>query len=127
MQGRRRLGGVLTTRVAFVIEQALGHVAYGMNLRRALEAHDDLECVFLDVPLEEGLARVRRRGGRDRLEAEVREFHERVRGGYLELIAAEPGRWVALDGRGTPDEVACRVHAAVTARGIVEEGERGLR
>jgi glycosyltransferase involved in cell wall biosynthesis len=37
-------------RVGFVIEQALGHVAYGMNLRAALAARDDIEIVWLEVP-----------------------------------------------------------------------------
>lgn len=32
------------------MEQALGHVAYGLSLRRALEPHTDLEYVFLEVP-----------------------------------------------------------------------------
>jgi glycosyltransferase involved in cell wall biosynthesis len=38
------------TRVGFVIEQALGHVAYGLGLRKALAHRDDLECIWLDVP-----------------------------------------------------------------------------
>ncbi len=37
-------------RVAFVIEQALGHVAYGASLRRALARRDDIEPVWIDVP-----------------------------------------------------------------------------
>jgi glycosyltransferase involved in cell wall biosynthesis len=37
-------------RVGFVIEQALGHVAYGIGLRNALAARDDIECVWLEVP-----------------------------------------------------------------------------
>jgi glycosyltransferase involved in cell wall biosynthesis len=41
-------------RIGFVLEQALGHVAYGMSLKRALGARDDLECVWLDVPFTPG-------------------------------------------------------------------------
>ena len=37
-------------RVGFVIEQALGHVAYGMGLKKALAARDDIEPIFLEVP-----------------------------------------------------------------------------
>jgi glycosyltransferase involved in cell wall biosynthesis len=37
-------------RVGFVLEQALGHVAYGMGLRQALAGRDDIECVWMDVP-----------------------------------------------------------------------------
>lgn len=41
-------------RVGFVLEQALGHVAYGMGLREALSARADLECVWMEVPFGVG-------------------------------------------------------------------------
>jgi dTMP kinase len=74
--------------------------------------------LFFDLPLEIGLARVIRRGGRDRLESEVREFHERVRNGYLELAAAEPERWIRIDASGSEADVEARTRAAVEARGL---------
>jgi hypothetical protein len=37
-------------RIGFVLEQALGHVAYGMALKKALSSRDDMEPVWLDVP-----------------------------------------------------------------------------
>jgi glycosyltransferase involved in cell wall biosynthesis len=37
-------------RIGFVLEQALGHVAYGMALKRALSSRTDFEPVWLDVP-----------------------------------------------------------------------------
>ncbi len=37
-------------RIGFVMEQALGHVAYAMNLRAALAGRDDFEAVWLEVP-----------------------------------------------------------------------------
>jgi glycosyltransferase involved in cell wall biosynthesis len=46
-------------RIGFVLEQALGHVAYGMSLRQALATRSDMECVWLDVSFkEDGFARV---------------------------------------------------------------------
>jgi len=41
-------------RVGFVIEQALGHVAYGMGLKQALASRDDLELTWIEVPYEPG-------------------------------------------------------------------------
>lgn len=49
---------------------------------------------LFDLPPEVGL---RRFEGRDRLEREPLEFHQRVRRGYLELARAEPQRFVVLD------------------------------
>jgi dTMP kinase len=81
--------------------------------------------VFLDLPVVVGLGRVGRRGAQDRLESEVREFHERVRNGYLALVAQDPDRWLKVDGRGTPDEVTAAVVAAVRERGVrIEHGVR---
>ena len=42
-------------------------------------------------------------------------FHQRVREGYHDMAAADPDRWVVLDGSGTPDEVAKMVSRAVNA------------
>jgi dTMP kinase len=83
--------------------------------------------LFLDVPVDAGLARVGKRGSHDRLESEAREFHERVRAGYLEMMAAEPRRWARLDGTGSPEEVAARVREAVSARGMAAGQGRGGR
>ena len=53
---------------------------------------------LLDVPVEVGLTRKHReRWNRFENEAGF-AFHERVRSGYLELAAAEPDRFVVVDG-----------------------------
>lgn len=41
-------------KIGFVLEQSLGHVAYGMSLKQALAARSDFEPVWLDVPFEPG-------------------------------------------------------------------------
>ena len=69
--------------------------------------------------MEVGLARVGKRGQHDRLEAEMREFHERVRNGYRTLAAAERARFVTIDGEAKEDDVERQVLAAVAARGML--------
>jgi dTMP kinase len=51
--------------------------------------------ILLDVPPVTGLGR--RLSSADRLEAEPVEFHQRVRGGFLNLAAAEPARYLVLE------------------------------
>lgn len=50
--------------------------------------------VLLDCPVVIGLARAR---GSDRFHAEMAEFHERVREGFLALAAADPACWHVVD------------------------------
>ena len=47
---------------------------------------------------------------------EALAFHERVRAGYLALIAQDPARWVTIPAGGEPDAVQAAVWEAVTAR-----------
>ena len=47
----------MKARVGFVVEQVLGHVAYGTSLRRSLADRDDIECVWIGVPFAPGRLR----------------------------------------------------------------------
>lgn len=72
--------------------------------------------VLLDIDPLEGRARVTaQRGGLDRLEAEGREFHERVRGRFLKLAEAEPERFLVVDASRDPDDISAQVRARVDA------------
>ncbi len=71
-------------------------------------------AILLDVPAPAGLAR--RREPSDRFEGESDDFHERVRDGFLAEAAAEPERWVVIDGTRPAGEVAGAVLESVRGR-----------
>jgi dTMP kinase len=52
---------------------------------------------LLDLPVSAGLARRRGSDEWNRLDAYQIEFHERVRAGYAQMVAADPKRWVVVD------------------------------
>jgi dTMP kinase len=79
---------------------------------------------LLDVTVDAGLTRVGKRGAQDRFEMEQRAFHERVRDGFRALAIEDPQRWVSIDAEEPPDEVAESVHAAVRARGWLQDVAR---
>ena len=60
------------------------------------ELQPDL-TILLDAPVETALQRAGRRGEPDRFEVEQADFFNRVRQAYLELAAAEPGRFRVVD------------------------------
>ncbi|HUL76716.1 MAG TPA: dTMP kinase [Vicinamibacteria bacterium] len=110
------------------VESSLAYQGYGRGLDvaaiRSLAAlvtgglRPDA-IVLVDVPVEVGLARVGRRGPHDRLEAEVREFHDRVRAGYVSLREEEPRRWLWLDGTADPGTVFEGLWSALRERRLL--------
>lgn len=75
----------------------------------------DLTLV-LDLPVETGMARAAGRSAADRYEALGRDFHERVRGSFLQTAAEDPGRCAVLDAARGPDVVFADILATVQAR-----------
>ncbi|MGY1828567.1 MULTISPECIES: dTMP kinase [unclassified Blastococcus] len=69
--------------------------------------------ILLDLPPEVGLARARGRAAADRLESESLEFHQRVRRTFQELAEADPDRYLVLDARRSPDELAAAIRVRV--------------
>jgi dTMP kinase len=70
--------------------------------------------LLLDVPVDVGFERLQERiaaqgSARDRIENEARDFHERVRRGYLELAEREPERFHCINGSASPGEVSREV------------------
>ena len=77
--------------------------------------------LYLDIDVEEGLARRRTGGGEwNRMDDQTVEFYRRVREGYRVLMAAEPQRWVSIDAARSVAEVQrdvlVEVERALTAR-----------
>jgi len=82
--------------------QGYGHALFDLDeLRRLIHFATgglvpDL-TILLDVDVEVGLQRKSSSGDWNRLDAYRLEFHQRVRQGYLEMMKAEPARWVLVD------------------------------
>lgn len=64
--------------------------------------------LLLDLPVDAGLARIAARGAPDRLERADRDFHQRVRDGFLRLAAEAPD-WTIVDARADEETVAEQV------------------
>lgn len=114
-------------------DSTMAYQGYGHGLGRPfIEAlHERVVGSFrpdltfiLDLPVEEGLARAGRRLSgpagpklsEDRYERMDRDFHERVRAGFLEISELEPERCRVVDGGRDPDRVAANVWRLVAAR-----------
>jgi dTMP kinase len=94
----------------------------GMDLawieQLAAAVHGDLQpdcTLLLDLPVEVGLSRARGRSGAaaDRFEAEVEEFFERVRRGYLLIARGEPQRVRVIDAAGALPAVIDQITTAL--------------
>jgi dTMP kinase len=70
--------------------------------------------VLLEAPAS--VAAERLGGDLDRFEGAGRAFHDRVAEGFRTLAAADPERWVVVDGAPAIDDVAAAVRAAVRER-----------
>ncbi|MFN8627437.1 MAG: dTMP kinase [Candidatus Binatia bacterium] len=67
--------------------------------------------VLLDCPVEIGLRRAR---GDDRFHREERQFHERVRAGFLSLAREDWDRYCVIDAAAPPERVQRQILAAVS-------------
>jgi dTMP kinase len=73
--------------------------------------------LILDLPIEQGLARAANRQGTEtRYESLPREFHGRVREGFLQIAARHPERCVVIDATGEVDTTAAAIARAVGER-----------
>lgn len=78
--------------------------------------------VLLDLPPEDGMARF---DGRDRIEAEPREFHHRVRAGFLALADRAPERYLVLDARRPADDLEAEIRVRLAP--LLSAARRGAQ
>ena len=73
--------------------------------------------LILDLPIETGLLRAAaRRGAETRYESLPRDFHARVRAGFLEIARRDPQRCVVIDATGDIDTIAAAIARAAGER-----------
>jgi dTMP kinase len=79
--------------------------------------------ILLDLPAEEGLSRVARRGAHDRIESATSAFHSRVAAAFRRFATTEwqerhpeCGPIAVVDARGSEGEVFARVHEVLRSR-----------
>jgi dTMP kinase len=78
--------------------------------------HPDL-TLMLDLDVETGLSRAGSRGpAESRFENFDRDFHERLRQGFLDIARRDPGRCVVVDAAQNEDAVAAAIWDAVVRR-----------
>jgi len=87
-----------------IVRAAVTYAAKGFSPDRTL---------LLDLDVRVGLARVRDRGGSNRLDRELREFHERVRAGYLHLARMNRGRIKIVEASREPAAVSDDIQTIV--------------
>jgi dTMP kinase len=71
--------------------------------------------IYIEISPQEGLRRRRQDKNAEwnRLDDLPTDFHRKVHEGYQQLIAAEPERWVVIDGERPIDSIQVDVRAAV--------------
>lgn len=108
-------------------DSTLAYQGYGRGLpREALrELHRFIAGEFkpnltfiLDLPVEIGLSRAANRGSQQetRFERMDREFHERLRQGFLDIARQEPKRCVVIDASAAVADVQRAIRSALHAR-----------
>ncbi len=91
----------------------------GVDHVQALAAwlHPDLQpdlTLWLDLPVETGLARAAERSAPDRFEREKTAFFERVRAGYQTIAERAPDRVRRIDAAQSPAEVSAAIIDALS-------------
>ena len=71
--------------------------------------------IWIRIPRDEAERRLAKRN-LDRFEREGADFFARIADGFAEMAAADPARWILIDGMLPKDDVQAAIHAAVAPR-----------
>jgi dTMP kinase len=71
--------------------------------------------VWIQIPRDEAERRLAKRN-LDRFEREGADFFARIADGFAEMAAADPARWIIIDGMLPKDDVQASIRAAVSPR-----------
>ncbi len=96
--------------------QGLGSAVVESLAALVLDGQKPDLTLILDVEVETGLARARKRGEETRYERFDRTFHTRLREAYRSIAKAEPQRCIVIDGMPAEEQVADAVWAVVAHR-----------
>lgn len=106
-----------STRAYQLAGRKLDAVAVGQLLDFAEQGARPALTVWLDLPVQISLERIRARasleGGMTRLDEEHRSFHEAVSEGFARICGDEPGRVRRIDATGTVADVQQRVRETI--------------
>ncbi|WP_352336391.1 dTMP kinase [Psychrobacter sp. 16-MNA-CIBAN-0192] len=72
--------------------------------------------LWLDLPVDEGMARAGKRSAADRFEQQASEFFARVHQGFALLATEHPERICRIEATGSTDEVSARIWQVVQDR-----------
>ncbi|MBA3923450.1 MAG: dTMP kinase [Nostocaceae cyanobacterium] len=108
------------------VDSTIAYQGYGRGLDRQLI--EQLNAIatnglvsdltfWLDVDVEVGLSRAKKRGeATDRIEQETLAFHRRVRQGFAELADSHPQRMIRIDASLPPAAVSAEIQAVLTLK-----------
>jgi dTMP kinase len=94
-------------------DSTIAYQAFGRNLpERLLDAMNKVATgglepdltFFLDLPIKQGLKRVKKRGSMNRMDHESAAFYNKVRQGYY-FLARRNARFAILDATQSPDQI----------------------
>ena len=91
-------------------------------IAKGLQPHLTL---FLDLPIQEGLARRQQSNKHDRLDQESLRFHQRVRRGFLALAKQYPKRIKTVDARQSPQDLFSQI-ASMAEKTLRQKASRSL-